>query len=43
MKCVLNFPNYGEFSNFNFLKKMAKVAESSGWDGLFIWDRPKKK
>ena len=38
MKYAINIPNYGEFSDPNFIKKFASDVEKSGWDGLFIWD-----
>ncbi|MHA2253125.1 MAG: LLM class flavin-dependent oxidoreductase, partial [Candidatus Kariarchaeaceae archaeon] len=38
MKYAVNIPNFGEFSDPDFLKKLSSDVEAAGWDGLFIWD-----
>lgn len=34
----LYVPNFGEGINARSLADLAGEAESSGWDGLFLWD-----
>lgn len=31
-------PNFGEFGDVELLVDLARAAESSGWDGFFVWD-----
>lgn len=38
MKFGLYLPISGEFSDVRVLAELAREAEQSGWDGLFIWD-----
>jgi alkanesulfonate monooxygenase SsuD/methylene tetrahydromethanopterin reductase-like flavin-dependent oxidoreductase (luciferase family) len=38
VKFALYLPIAGEFSDVRVLADLAREAERSGWDGLFIWD-----
>jgi probable F420-dependent oxidoreductase len=38
VKFALYLPIAGEFSDVRVLADLAREAEQSGWDGLFIWD-----
>lgn len=38
MRCALNVPNFGAFSDPRGFMALARTAEESGWDGLFVWD-----
>ena len=34
----ISLPPFGDFADISFLAENAKVAETVGWDGIFIWD-----
>jgi alkanesulfonate monooxygenase SsuD/methylene tetrahydromethanopterin reductase-like flavin-dependent oxidoreductase (luciferase family) len=34
----VNIPNFGDFADPRTVAEVAGVAESSGWDALFVWD-----
>jgi alkanesulfonate monooxygenase SsuD/methylene tetrahydromethanopterin reductase-like flavin-dependent oxidoreductase (luciferase family) len=34
----LYLPNFGSFGNARAIADLARDAEASGWDGLFVWD-----
>ncbi|GAC1590192.1 MAG: hypothetical protein NVS3B21_07500 [Acidimicrobiales bacterium] len=38
MKHGLFLPNFGAFADVRKVASLARVAEESGWDGLFVWD-----
>lgn len=38
LKYGLYLPNFGAFGRPQAVVEMAKIAEASGWDGIFIWD-----
>ncbi len=38
MKFGIYLPNFGPFGDARALANLARDAESSGWDGFFIWD-----
>jgi len=38
MKFAVDFPNFGAFGDPQRFAAVARLAEESGWDGLFIWD-----
>lgn len=38
MKFAINLPNFGSFSDPRLIAGLAREAETSGWDGMFIWD-----
>jgi alkanesulfonate monooxygenase SsuD/methylene tetrahydromethanopterin reductase-like flavin-dependent oxidoreductase (luciferase family) len=38
MRCSVNIPNLGDFADPRVVAEVARLAEESGWDGLFIWD-----
>jgi alkanesulfonate monooxygenase SsuD/methylene tetrahydromethanopterin reductase-like flavin-dependent oxidoreductase (luciferase family) len=38
MKCGISIANFGVSSKPQDYGKLAKAAEDSGWDGLFVWD-----
>lgn len=38
MRYGVFLPNFGPFGDPEVLIELAQVAESHGWDGLFIWD-----
>jgi alkanesulfonate monooxygenase SsuD/methylene tetrahydromethanopterin reductase-like flavin-dependent oxidoreductase (luciferase family) len=38
MRFALNAPNFGPYADVAAMVELARVAERSGWDGLFIWD-----
>ena len=38
MNYGINIPNFGWFGDVNFMVKLAKEVEDSGWDGFFLWD-----
>lgn len=38
MKFGLYCPTFGDYSDPRYLVELAQLAESSGWNGFFIWD-----
>jgi alkanesulfonate monooxygenase SsuD/methylene tetrahydromethanopterin reductase-like flavin-dependent oxidoreductase (luciferase family) len=34
----VNIPNFGDFAHPETVARVAAVAETAGWDGLFVWD-----
>jgi hypothetical protein len=38
MRFGIYAPNFGEFSDPHNLLKLARAAETAGWDGFFLWD-----
>ena len=38
LKFGLYCPTFGEYSDPKYLTELAKLAETAGWDGFFIWD-----
>lgn len=38
MRYSVNIPNLGDFADPRVVADTARLAEESGWDGLFIWD-----
>jgi alkanesulfonate monooxygenase SsuD/methylene tetrahydromethanopterin reductase-like flavin-dependent oxidoreductase (luciferase family) len=38
LRCAVGLPNVGEYGDPRLLVELACRAESSGWDGVFIWD-----
>ncbi len=38
LHCAIGLPNVGEYGDPRVLVNLACQAESSGWDGVFIWD-----
>lgn len=38
MRFGITIPNFGSFGDARALTNLAATAESSGWDGCFIWD-----
>ncbi len=38
LRCAVGVPNVGEYGDPRLLVDLARRAESSGWDGLFVWD-----
>jgi alkanesulfonate monooxygenase SsuD/methylene tetrahydromethanopterin reductase-like flavin-dependent oxidoreductase (luciferase family) len=38
MRFALNLPNFGEYADPAIFVRLAREAEASGWDGLFVWD-----
>ncbi len=38
MKYAIYLPNWGEFADPKNYLEFASVAESAGWDGIFLWD-----
>jgi alkanesulfonate monooxygenase SsuD/methylene tetrahydromethanopterin reductase-like flavin-dependent oxidoreductase (luciferase family) len=38
MKFGITIPNFGDFGDARRLGDLAAIAESSGWDGCFVWD-----
>lgn len=38
MRYGISIPNFGDYADPNRLAAFARVAEQSGWDGLFVWD-----
>jgi alkanesulfonate monooxygenase SsuD/methylene tetrahydromethanopterin reductase-like flavin-dependent oxidoreductase (luciferase family) len=39
MKYGIHAPNFGSFGNARDLARMARDAETGGWDGFFLWDQ----
>lgn len=38
MKFALHIPNFASYSDPRAMANLAREAEDSGWDGLFLWD-----
>jgi len=38
MRCSINVPNLGEFSDPAVFLEVARRTEEAGWDALFVWD-----
>lgn len=38
MRYSINIPNLGEFADPRLVGEVARLAEDTGWDGLFVWD-----
>jgi alkanesulfonate monooxygenase SsuD/methylene tetrahydromethanopterin reductase-like flavin-dependent oxidoreductase (luciferase family) len=38
MRFALNVPNFGEYADPATFLRLARAAEATGWDGLFVWD-----
>lgn len=38
MHYSINIPNLGEFADPRLVGEVARLAEDTGWDGLFVWD-----
>ena len=38
MKYAVDVPHFGEFADARVLADLAKLTETAGWDGFFIWD-----
>jgi hypothetical protein len=38
MRYSINIPNLGDFAGPWVVAEVARLAEESGWDGLFIWN-----
>jgi len=38
MRCSINVPNLGEFSDPTVFLEVARRTEDAGWDALFVWD-----
>jgi alkanesulfonate monooxygenase SsuD/methylene tetrahydromethanopterin reductase-like flavin-dependent oxidoreductase (luciferase family) len=38
VRCAVGLPNVGDYGDPSLLVDLAKRAEDSGWDGVFIWD-----
>ena len=38
MKYGIYVPNFGAYGDPHNLLELALVAESAGWDGIFLWD-----
>jgi alkanesulfonate monooxygenase SsuD/methylene tetrahydromethanopterin reductase-like flavin-dependent oxidoreductase (luciferase family) len=38
LRCAVGLPNVGDYGDPSLLVDLAKRAEDSGWDGVFIWD-----
>src|SRR5437763_9280293 len=38
VRCAVGLPNVGDYGDPSLLVELAKRAEDSGWDGVFIWD-----
>ena len=38
LRCAVGLPNVGEYGDPRLLVDLACRAESSGWDGVFVWD-----
>ncbi len=38
MKFAIDLPNFGPYSDPRTMAELARTAEDSGWDGVFIWD-----
>jgi alkanesulfonate monooxygenase SsuD/methylene tetrahydromethanopterin reductase-like flavin-dependent oxidoreductase (luciferase family) len=38
VRCAVGLPNVGDYGDPSLLADLARRAEDSGWDGVFIWD-----
>jgi alkanesulfonate monooxygenase SsuD/methylene tetrahydromethanopterin reductase-like flavin-dependent oxidoreductase (luciferase family) len=38
MQFAINVPNFGDYGDARTLAHLAREAEDSGWDGMFLWD-----
>lgn len=38
MRYGLDLPNFGDFSDIGLIREVAASAETSGWEGIFLWD-----
>ena len=38
MRCGVWVPNFGDYADPAEIRGLARDAEASGWDGLFLWD-----
>ncbi|HSJ33876.1 MAG TPA: LLM class flavin-dependent oxidoreductase [Acidimicrobiia bacterium] len=38
MRFAVNLPNFGTFSDPQFMVDLSRIAEEAGWDGFFVWD-----
>jgi alkanesulfonate monooxygenase SsuD/methylene tetrahydromethanopterin reductase-like flavin-dependent oxidoreductase (luciferase family) len=38
MRFGLSIPNFGIFGDPHVLTRLARTAETAGWDGFFVWD-----
>lgn len=38
MRHGLHLPNFGDFADPRVVADVARVADESGWDGVFVWD-----
>jgi alkanesulfonate monooxygenase SsuD/methylene tetrahydromethanopterin reductase-like flavin-dependent oxidoreductase (luciferase family) len=38
MRFGLTMPNFGEFANPATVIELSRLAETAGWDGVFVWD-----
>jgi alkanesulfonate monooxygenase SsuD/methylene tetrahydromethanopterin reductase-like flavin-dependent oxidoreductase (luciferase family) len=38
MRFAVDVPNFGDFADPRVLADLARRAEDTGWDGLFVWD-----
>jgi alkanesulfonate monooxygenase SsuD/methylene tetrahydromethanopterin reductase-like flavin-dependent oxidoreductase (luciferase family) len=38
VRFALNVPNFGEYADPATFIRLAREAETAGWDGLFVWD-----
>jgi hypothetical protein len=38
VRFAINLPNIGPYADVLAMADLARVAEDSGWDGLFVWD-----
>ncbi|HEY1625425.1 MAG TPA: LLM class flavin-dependent oxidoreductase [Streptosporangiaceae bacterium] len=38
MRYAVNVPNFGDFADPRVVADLARLAEQSGWDALFVWD-----
>ena len=38
MRFAINVPNFGDYADPEVFLRLAREAEESGWDGLFVWD-----
>jgi hypothetical protein len=39
LNAAIYLPNYGPFGDARVIADLARDAESTGWDGFFLWDR----
>jgi alkanesulfonate monooxygenase SsuD/methylene tetrahydromethanopterin reductase-like flavin-dependent oxidoreductase (luciferase family) len=38
MRFAIDIPNFGDFADPRVVADLARRAEETGWDGLFVWD-----